>query len=242
MVGELGGHGVLVGVEADQRQRVDSPGLDPGGHERLGRQRQQRRPLLGEQLGLGRRLAPEPPRQVLAAAPLEVGVERLQPAVHRRDRHEEAAAGEADQGLDVPLLVGPPHQAEVVLEQVMALEPEERVGELAVAAAGDPGDGDLGVVVADPPGHAAEEGEGPDVALEERLGALAGEGADEDRVGVRQGHDEQGDGGGLAVEDDLGLAEVDLGLAGRVGQRDEDLGRPEPPGGDGLLDDGQAAV
>ena len=46
---------------------------------------------------------------------------------------------------------------------------------------------------------------------------------------------------GLAVEGDLGLAEVDLGLAGAVGQRDEDLGGPAPPGGDGLLDDGQAA-
>jgi hypothetical protein len=29
---------------------------------------------------------------------------------------------------------------------------------------------------------------------------------------------------GTPVEGDLGLAEVDLGLAGRVGQRDEDLG------------------
>ena len=28
---------------------------------------------------------------------------------------------------------------------------------------------------------------------------------------------------GTPVEDDLGVAEVDLGLAGRVGQRDEDL-------------------
>ena len=142
----------------------------------------------------------------------------------------------------MPLLVGPPHQAEVGLEQVVALEPQERVGDLALAAAGDLGDGDPGVVVADPPRDAAEEGEGPDVALEERLGALAREGADEDRVGVRQGHDEQGHRGGLAVEDDLGLAEVDLGLAGGVGQRDEDLGGPEPPGGDGLLDDGQAAL
>ena len=26
-----------------------------------------------------------------------------------------------------------------------------------------------------------------------------------------------------------------------MGQRDEDLGRPQPPGGDGLLHDGQAA-
>ena len=54
-------------------------------------------------------------------------------------------------------------------------------------------------------------------------------------------HHEQGDGGGLAVERDLGLAEVDLGLTRAVGQGDEDLGRAEPPGGDGLLDDGDAA-
>ena len=41
---------------------------------------QQRPPLLGEQVGLDGRLAPEPPRQVLAAGPLELGVERLQAA------------------------------------------------------------------------------------------------------------------------------------------------------------------
>ena len=69
--------------------------------------------------------------QVVAAAGLEPGVEPLQAAVHGGDRDEEVAAGEADQRLDVPLLVGPPHQAEVGLEQVVALEPEELVGELA---------------------------------------------------------------------------------------------------------------
>src|SRR5262249_4256930 len=42
-------------------------------------------------------------------------------------------------------------------------------------------------------------------------------------------------------EGDLGLAEVDLGLAGAVGQRDEDLGAAAPPGPDGVLDDGQSA-
>ena len=57
------------------------------------------------------------------------------PAVDDRDRHEEVPAGEADERLDVPLLVGPPDQAEMGLEQVMTLEPEERVGDLAVAAA-----------------------------------------------------------------------------------------------------------
>jgi hypothetical protein len=41
---------------------------------------------------------------------------------------------------------------------------------------------------------------------------------------------------------DLGLAEIDLGLTGGMGQRDEDLGGPEPLGGDGVLDDAQAAL
>src|SRR5512147_1690492 len=123
----------------------------------------------------------------------------------------------------------------------MTFQPEELGGDLALAAAGDPGDGDLGVVVADPAGYAPEEGEGTDVALEERLSALAREGGDEGRVGVRQRHDEERHGGRPAVEGDLRLAEVDLGLAGAVGQRDEDLGVPAPPGADGVLDDGQLA-
>src|SRR4051812_28959628 len=128
------------------------------------------------------------------------------------------------------------------LEQMMTLEPEEGVGDLAIAAPEDLGHGDPGVVVADPPGYPAEEGEGPEVALEERLGAFSREGGDEDGVGVRQGHREQGDLGGLAIEMDLGLAEIDLGLARGVGQGDEDLGGTELPGSDRLLDDAQAAL
>jgi len=161
---------------------------------------------------------------------------------HRGDRHKEVAACVADQGLDMSLLVGPPHQAEMRLEQVMTLESEKRIGERAVPTAGDPRHGDLGVVVADPPGHPAEEGESPDVSFQERLGAFAGEGAEEERVGVGQRHDEQGHRGRLSVEHDLGLAEVDLGLAGTVGQGDEDFGAGASPGGDGLLDDGQLAA
>ena len=79
------------------------------------------------------------------------------------------------------------------------------------------------------------------MTLEERLGALAREGDDEDGVGIRQGHDEEGDLGGLPIEMDLGLTEIDLGLARGMGQGDEDLGGPKPPGGDLGLDDGQAA-
>jgi len=104
--------------------------------------------------------------------------------VNHGDRYQEVAAGEADKRLHVPLLVRSPHQAEVILEQVMTLESEERVGHLPVTASGDLGDGDLGVVITDPPGHAPEEGEGPDVPFEERLGALAGEGTNERRIRI----------------------------------------------------------
>ena len=67
------------------------------------------------------------------------------------------------------------------------------------------------------------------------------EGADEDGVGVRQGHHEESDGGGPAVESDLSLAEVDLGFARAVDQGDENHDGTKPPGGNGFLDDGQAA-
>ena len=77
------------------------------------------------------------------------------------------------------------------------------------------------------PGDAAEEGEGPDVALEECLGALAREGAAEQRVGIRQGHDEDGHLGGPAVEGDLGLAEVHLGQAGSRGSRQSGAGNED---------------
>src|SRR3954447_25484374 len=106
---------------------------------------------------------------------------------------------------------------------MMTPEPMELGGDLATATACDLGDGDLQVVVADAARDAAEEREGADVPLEERLGALAWEGAAEGRVGVRQRQDEQRDLRRLSVEGDLRLAEVDLGLAGAVGQRDEDL-------------------
>src|SRR5512144_120935 len=123
---------------------------------------------------------------------------------------------------------------------MMTHKPEELGGDLATAATSDLGDGDLQVVGADPAGDTAEEGEGADVPLEERLGALAREGAAEGRVGIRQRQDEQRDLGQLPIQDDLRLAEVDLGLAGAVDQRDEDLGTGAPPGGDGLLDDGRS--
>jgi hypothetical protein len=53
----------------------------------------------------------------------------------------------------------------VVIEQVMALQPQEAVGQAPPARADDLGHHDAAIVVGDPPRHPAEEVEGPDVPL-----------------------------------------------------------------------------
>ena len=50
------------------------------------------------------------------------------------DWHQEVAAGEPDQPLDMPLLVRPPHQTEVLLKEVMTLQPQELFGQLPLAS------------------------------------------------------------------------------------------------------------
>src|SRR5262245_49859226 len=140
-----------------------------------------------------------------------------------RDRDEEVEPGELARPLGHPLLVGPLHQAEVMVEQIMTLERQEAASQAPLARADDLGDHDAAVVVGDPPRHPAEEGEAADMALPERLGALALERLDEEGVGVRQGHHEEGDLAEPAGDVGQGVAEVDLGLAGAVGQGDEAL-------------------
>jgi hypothetical protein len=46
----------------------------------------------------------------------------------------------------------------------------------------------------------------------------------------------------VAYECDLGVTEVNLDLTRGVGQGDGDLGGPEPPGADGIIDNCQAAL
>src|SRR5579883_1994710 len=123
----------------------------------------------------------------------------------------------------------------------MRLQAEEFAGQSALVRAGELGHGDLAVVVADPRGYAAEEGEGADVALVEGLGALPREDATEAGVAVRQRQHEQG---GLVRDtgnDDLGAAEVHLALAGRMEQGQEDLRLRLLVGADGGADDAGTA-
>jgi len=96
------------------------------------------------------------------------------------------------------LFVRTPHQAEVMLEQIVALQPKELAGHFPLPTAGDLRHGDLRVVIADSPWHSAEELKRPPVPFQERFGAFAREYLAEDGVAVRQRHHEQSHTGRLA--------------------------------------------
>ena len=128
----------------------------------------------------------------------------------------------ADVVLHVALLVAPSHPAEVVIEEMVALEGQESPGQLPLGA-DDLGHGDGGVVIGDADRHAAEELEAGHVGGLEGLGALAWIGAEEVRVRIGQRDDAQMRLGAHAGDLDHGLAEVELGMAGRVAERDEGL-------------------
>ena len=68
-------------------------------------------------------------------------VERLD-RIDVGNRHEEPLPCRSQQSLHVPLLVGTTHEAEVLREQVVALEPEELPGELPLPALEHLDDGD----------------------------------------------------------------------------------------------------
>ena len=141
--------------------------------------------------------------------------------------------------LDVALLVAPPDPAEVVVEQVVALEGQERPGEHPLPAH-HLGHCDGGVVVAGADGHPAEELEAGHVGSLEGLGALPRVGGEE--VGVRIGQRDHPEGrlAANACDLDRRLAEVELGMPGRVAERDEHLLRVAPGLGHGLSDLGDS--
>ncbi len=116
-------------------------------------------------------MAPQPCGLAPAALSREIIVQRLD-ALNPRNRHEEVPPDEADQPLDLALVVALARPAEPVLEQIMRLQLREDARSLPLSIAQDAGDCQLGVVVQDGAGDAAEERNRRVVAIAERLGRL----------------------------------------------------------------------
>jgi hypothetical protein len=81
-------------------------------------------------------VAAQPGALALAAARLEVGIERGQ-ALDPRQRHQEVAPGVADQPLHLAFVVALARAAEAVGEEVVRLQLGEGAGALARAVAED---------------------------------------------------------------------------------------------------------
>ena len=112
-------------------------------------------------------------RERLAPAPLfgESIVEGRE-ALGTRDGDEEVPPDEADQSLDLALVVALARPAEPVLEQIVGPKLREDARSLPLPIAQDPGNRQLGVVVQDGSGDAAEEGKRRVVAIAECFGRL----------------------------------------------------------------------
>ena len=145
-----------------------------------------------------------------------------------RQRRHEGALGVLHQPFDLAFVVALARPAEAIPKQEMADQLGEgaRAGTLAVAE--DPGHRQLGVVVQDRLRHAAEKGKGRDVPVQEGFRRLRRIGLYERRVGMGQIEAEHMQHHAHAADDADALAEIDLGMAGRMGQRHKGLLHPHP--------------
>ena len=156
----------------------------------------------------------------LEALLFQPGVQRLE-ALEPGHRHQEVSTAEADHTLHVALVVPLAGATEAILEQVVRLQLGEGDGSLAGPVAEDLRHREGGVVEQDRLRHAAEEGEGRDMAVAERLGRLGRIRLDEERIRVRERHREVVQ---LALDPaDLPdrLAKVHLGVARRMRRRSD---------------------
>ena len=176
----------------------------------------------------------------IEAALLEMRIE-LGEAGEGWDRHQKAAARIADQALDLAFVVAFARPAEPIEEQIVRLQLGKRARPLALAITEEAADRQLGVVVENRLRRTAQEGEGRIVAVEESLDPLRRVGLDEAGIRVRQVEAEEVDLLPDTTDHRHRLAEVDLGVAKRMGERHEHLLRAGMPLAQVVLDDRVAA-
>ena len=156
-----------------------------------------------------------------------MGVQGLE-ALEAGDGDQEIPAHEADEPLDLTFVVALAGPAKAIGEEVMRLKLAEDPGALTGPIAQDARHRQLGVVAnffnrEDRARHPTEEGKGRHMAIAKGLTRLRPIGPHETGVRVWQIHRKDVDLAILAPDDGPRLAEVDLGMAGIVSQRYEDL-------------------
>ena len=214
-------YGIVIPVETNQRQLVDSGRYLPGGFKR-GRQCQESRLVFSEQFPLGSLLTAEPSLEVFPAALFQRAIEFLE-AVHFRDRNKIVETGKLDDPFHDSFFVGTAYPAKSGIEQIMALQLEKSVRQLPTAGAGDPDDTGAGIVVANPGRNPFEKSKPSNMSVLEGFRTHAGIGDNEHRIGIGQCHSKEGDLDQLPRHFHQGKTKVHLGFPRLVQQGNEDF-------------------
>lgn len=156
----------------------------------------------------------------LDAAVEQLGIQGIK-GIGNRQRHHEVPAAVADQSFDIALVVAFGRPPEFIVEQVVALQLGKFLGALALAIAQDLGHRDPGVVVQDRLRYAMEKGKGGDMPVQKGFGIFRRVGFDEAPIRMRQVEAEIMEAHLFAADVAIGLAEINLGMAGPVRERNE---------------------
>ena len=223
---------VAVLLPGDRLVLVDLADLAHRGVERAPGQRQGAGPLVGEAGADCFALARNRPLPVPLATPKQVRVE-LRQIVHSRNRRRPLALQQLHPVLDVRLLIASGRQAEQGLEVVVISQRLPTLVQFSLATGQDRRRDRLRVIPPQFSGRAAEERQGLDRAVQDRLGLFARQRHHERGVRVGPGHHQDRRLAPSLREVDPDVAEVALGpLARLVGERQERLAPPAAPRSD----------
>jgi hypothetical protein len=138
-------------------------------------------------------------------------------------RYHKASSHEADQPFDIAFVIALAGAAELVFEQIMALQRAEHLAARPRSVAQYPRHRQFGVIVKDRARYAAEKGKRLHMPITKRLGNFGRIGLEERRIAVRQIHAEIMVPDQLAIDNCIRLAKIDLSMAGPMAERHEYL-------------------
>ncbi len=224
-------HAVAVLLPGDRLVLVDLADLAHRGVEWALRQRQGARSFTCEAGADGFALTRNHPLPVPLTAGAQVRVQLRQIAEPRNGRRP-LALQQLHPVLDVRLLVAPRRQAEQGIEPVVAGQGLPPLVQLPLPTGEDRRGDRLGIIPPQFPGCAAEERQGLDRAVQDRLGLFARQRDHERGVRIGPGHQQDRNLAPAFWEVDPDMAEVALGALPRlVGERQERLAAPAATGG-----------
>jgi len=215
-------HRVIIRLVAHQRLRTDPSGCLITGIERCRRKVGHRDQITHEALTDRFRLAAQEIRLALAALLSQIVVERV-PCRKPWDWHHEVAAGVSDQPFHIALVIALTGSAIAVSKQVVRQKPAEECRPLTRSIRKDLRNQTAVVVVEDRRRHLAEERKRMNVAVNPGFRRRPRIRTHEAGITVRQVHDEEMRLLFDTADHDYRLAEIGLGVPGRMRQRYEHL-------------------